>query len=304
MCERKGGGSVSSVTTSPKEHVRAVFSGRVGEWAACYSDDAADRLESQCLLSRQRIALQMLSAVLPPPARVLDLGCGTGETAAKLLRCGYEVWGMDLAEPMVSHARARHGTERFRVGDIEHIPFPEDTFDGLVCLGVVEYLERDERALSEIRRVLKPGGRAVISTPNAISPLRGADALAFALENAARPLYRTVKYRLRGKPTPVDPPLVLAPHRFYQRKQWLQRLQAAGLEVEESVCHGWGWYRSRLGSLAEWMARKGKLLRGHLDRRFGTDSIEGVHYRLLRSRALNWIAAEQMVLVCAFKEPG
>jgi SAM-dependent methyltransferase len=292
------------VTTSPKEQVRAVFSGRVGEWAACYSDDAADSLESQCLLSRQRIALEMLSAVLPPPARVLDLGCGTGETAAKLLRCGYEVWGMDLAEPMVSHARARHGSERFRVGDIEHIPFPEDTFDGLVCLGVVEYLERDERALSEIRRVLKPGGRAVISTPNAISPLRGADALAFALENAARPLYRAVKYRLRGKPTPVDPPVFLAPHRFYHRREWLRLLQAAGLELEEFVCHGWGWYRSRLGSLAESMARKGRLLRTHLDRRFGADSIEGIHCRLLRSRAVHWMAAEQMVLVRAFKEPG
>jgi SAM-dependent methyltransferase len=210
---------------------------------------------------------------------------------------------MDLAEPMVSHARARYGSDRFRVGDIEHIPFPAGMFDGLVCLGVVEYLERDDRALSEIPRVLEPGGMAVISTPNAVSPLRGADALAFTLENAGRPLYRFAKYRLRGKPAPIDAPVVLAPHRFYRRKQWLSQLRSAGLEAEQWICHGWGWYRSRLGSLAESMARKGKLVRGRLDRRFGPDAMDRVHDRMLRSRAVDWIAAEQMVRVRALEGP-
>jgi len=68
------------------------------------------------------------------------------------------------------HARANYNQDRYQVGDIEKIPFPDNTFDGIVCLGVVEYLASDGPALTEIHRVLKPGGCAVITTPSSICP--------------------------------------------------------------------------------------------------------------------------------------
>lgn len=287
--------------TNSKEQVRRVFGGRATEWAACYRDPEAEALETQNLLSRQRIALRMVRAMVPPPAKVLDLGCGTGETAEKLMGSGYEVWGLDIAEPMVCRARERCGSDRFRVGDMEHIPFEDDMFDAVVCLGVIEYLDKDERALREIWRVLKPGGRAVISTPSAISPLHHMDSVVLGLTAAARPLYYLVKYRLRGRPAPGDPPSPELAPRLYHRGRWLRRLRSAGLEAEDWICHGWGWYRSRLGYLAELLSRKGKLVRRHLEGLFGPESLGRAIDAFFRSRALNWLPAEQLVQVRAVK---
>src|SRR5205807_185694 len=143
-----------------------------------------------------------------------------------------------------------YGSDRFRVGDLEQVPFEDNTFDAVVCLGVIEYLASDEQAVREIRRVLKPGGSAVISTPSAISPLYHLDCGTFRLEDAARPLYYFVKYRLRGRRPPMyRPPREIGNRRYY-RGSWLRLLRSAGLEPEESICHGWGWYRSRLVLLA------------------------------------------------------
>jgi ubiquinone/menaquinone biosynthesis C-methylase UbiE len=291
---------VESVTKS-KQQVERVFSGRVEEWSRCYSECEAPSLDAKNLFSRQRIALEMLRAAVPPPATVLDLGCGTGETTAKLMSSGYDVWGVDIAEPMIAHAVNRQGFDRFRVGDMEQIPFPDGTFDAVVCLGVIEYLESDERALQEIRRVLKPGGSAVLSTPNAASPFHTMDAMVLRLERLVRPLYHVAKYRLRGKRAPVEPAEAVAPHRRYRRKTWLRDLRAAGFRAEDWVCHGFGWYRSRLGQVVESLSRQGKLVRDSLERRGGAAPVERALGSLVRCRAVNWIAAEQIVRLRAIK---
>src|SRR5947208_2532423 len=88
---------------------------------------------------------------------------------------------------MIRYAQARYGPDRFGVGDIEQIAFPDNSFDAVVCLGVLGYLDRDERALREIWRILKPGGRAVIDTGGAICPPSQVDRMLAGLEDAARP---------------------------------------------------------------------------------------------------------------------
>ena len=148
----------------------------------------------------------MGESVVPPGSKVLDVGCGTGEMAARLAEGGYEAWGVDIAEPMIRYACHRHKSGQFRVGDVERIPFDDNSFDAVVCLGVIEYLANDERALSEIRRVLKPGGSAVVSTPSAVSPLQHMDRVCVHVMAIVRPAYHLVKYRLRGQRPPVPPP--------------------------------------------------------------------------------------------------
>src|SRR5687768_17412550 len=111
---------------SSKDSVKRTFGERASEWAACYCDGEP---RTQNLMARQRFALQMVEAGLPYGSKILDAGCGPGGMAAKLMQRGYEVWGLDIAEPMIRHARERCGTDRFRVGDIERIPFPDNTFD-------------------------------------------------------------------------------------------------------------------------------------------------------------------------------
>lgn len=287
--------------TRSKQHVKRVFGGRVTAWAALYSDREARTLEARNLISRQRFALEMVEATVPRASKVLDVGCGTGEMAGKLMRRGYEVWGLDLAESMIRYARDRCASDRFEVGDIEHIPFADNTFDAVVCLGVIEYLDTDEQALREIRRVLKPGGRAVVSTPSAICPLYHMDRVLVVLMAAVRPLYDLVTYRLRGRRASVRQASLAAANRRYYRRRWQRLLRSMGLEPEEWIRHGWGWYKSWLRLLAQSLSWNGELLRGRLERVFGRAFLCRASARFVRSRALNWLASEHVVRLRAVK---
>src|SRR6266850_1424011 len=281
--------------TSSKQQVKNLFGGRVTAWAAFYSNREARTLEARNLISRQRFALEMVEAVVPRASKVLDVGCGTGEMVGKLMRREYEVWGLDIAEPMIRYARDRCASDRFEVGDIEHIPFADNTFDAVVCLGVIEYLDTDEHALREIRRVLKPGGRAVVSTPSAICPLHHLDRVVVVLMAVVRPVYDLVKYRLRGRRAPVRQASRAAGIRRCYRRRWLRLLRSVGLEPEEWISNGWGWYESWIGLLAQSLSRTGELLRGRLERFFGRASLCRASGRFVRSRAFNWLAAEHVV---------
>jgi len=281
--------------------VSTLFGGRVAEWVASYGGGEPRDLTARNLLARRRLAVEMVGAAVPPSARVLDLGCGTGEVSAQLIRLGYEVWGLDIAEPMVRYARDRCRSNRFRVGDMERLPFPDDAFDAVVCLGVIEYLAADDRALREIWRVLRPGGTAVISTPSAISPLPHLDRLFAGLTEAARPLHHLVKYRLRGKRAPDARPSRDPAHRKYHRGPWLRLLRSMGLEAEDWVCHGWGWYKSGFEGVVLSLHRTAALLRRALERFGGRALLARVREELAHNRALNWLAAEQVVRVRAVK---
>lgn len=287
-----------------KQDVKSLFGGRVTAWAAFYSDLAPRTLPVRNLVSRQRFALEMVEAAVPRGAKVLDVGCGTGEMAAQLMGRGYEVWGLDLAEPMIRYARDRNASDRFEVGDIEHIPFADNTFDAAVCLGVIEYLDTDEQALREIWRVLKPGGRAVVSTPSAICPLHHMDRVLVVLMAAARPLYHLVKYRLRGRRAPFHHPSGEVGHRRYYLRRWLRLLRSLDLEPEEWIRHGWGWYRSWLGLVVQFLSRKAGLWRARLERFVGPASLCRASDRFVRNRVLNWLASEQVVRVRAVKSRG
>lgn len=109
---------------------------------------------------------------LPANARILDVGCGPGELACSLTRRGFNVWGIDISNQMVEHARERLVNEglstadRLTVGDIEKLDFGDTFFDVVIASGVIEYQKTDEPALTEIHRVLKPGGHMIINVTN------------------------------------------------------------------------------------------------------------------------------------------
>jgi ubiquinone/menaquinone biosynthesis C-methylase UbiE len=286
-----------------KAHVRDFFSERAREWSDLYTAIEPQALDTRNLLSRQRFALEMVEAGAPRDSKVLDAGCGPGEMARKLTRRGYEVWGVDIAEPMIRYARERCGSGRFQAGDLEHLPFRDSTFEAVVCLGVVEYLETDERSLREIWRVLRPGGRAVISTSSAIAPLYHLDRMLIGLTAAARPMHHFVKYRLRGRLAPVHqaPWGGFAHHRRFYRGRWLRLLRSMGLEPEEWLCQGWGWHYSQLGLLAQLLSRKSEPVRRILERSFGRAALRRATSTFVRNRAINWVLAEQLVRVRAVK---
>jgi ubiquinone/menaquinone biosynthesis C-methylase UbiE len=96
--------------------------------------------------------------------RVLDVGCGTGLLADALAKRGARVWGVDTSPEMLARARAHAGKRvGFKLGPAEALPFKDAWFERAVLRLVVHLVDRP-RALTELARVLHPGGRAVIAT--------------------------------------------------------------------------------------------------------------------------------------------
>ncbi len=103
---------------------------------------------------------------------VLDVACGTGDMVQELQKRGCLVTGVDLSEEMLTIAKSKAPTATYMIADAEHLPFENDCFDAVTCAFGVRNFVHLEQGLSEMLRVLKPGGRMVIlelATPD--SPL-------------------------------------------------------------------------------------------------------------------------------------
>lgn len=98
--------------------------------------------------------------------RVLDIACGEGYGAAALQKAGAtSVIGVDIAGEVCRYARAKYGVDA-RPGSAEEIPLTDNSIDIVVSFETIEHIPNPLRFLDECRRVLVPGGRLVISTPN------------------------------------------------------------------------------------------------------------------------------------------
>jgi ubiquinone/menaquinone biosynthesis C-methylase UbiE len=97
--------------------------------------------------------------------RILDVGCGSGPLFAELRDRGAIVTGIDKSAGMLDQARRRLGDGAdLQVAELgSPLPFPDGTFDDVTASLVLHYLEDWGPALAELRRVLKPGGRLIVS---------------------------------------------------------------------------------------------------------------------------------------------
>ena len=93
---------------------------------------------------------------------VLDVACGTGDMAVSLAERGCTVTGIDLSEEMLAIAKRKVESGKWKVADAENLPFAEGEFDAVTCAFGVRNFVHLEQGLSEMLRVLKPGGRMVI----------------------------------------------------------------------------------------------------------------------------------------------
>ncbi len=94
--------------------------------------------------------------------RVADLGCGPGVTLALLASRGLRCFGMDMAAAML-HEAARRRASPLVAGRLEQLPLRDSCMDGLVCECVLSLSSGPEAALGDMARILRPGGRLLLS---------------------------------------------------------------------------------------------------------------------------------------------
>ncbi len=97
-------------------------------------------------------------------ARALDVGCGVGQVVARLQEAGSEAHGVDVSGPNID--RARKVSARCQLYDGRRLPFPDRHFASAGALNVLEHVDEPEAFIAELVRVVEPGGRIVLSSPN------------------------------------------------------------------------------------------------------------------------------------------
>ena len=95
--------------------------------------------------------------------RILDVGCGTGANLIMLSKYG-DAEGVDVSEDAIAFCRER-GLDKVRLGAGEALPYEDSTFDLVTAFDVVEHMDDDLVGLSEMQRVLRPGGRVLLFVP-------------------------------------------------------------------------------------------------------------------------------------------
>jgi len=98
-----------------------------------------------------------------PTSRLLDVATGPGSVAAEARRLGARTTGVDLSPGMIALATASHPGIDFRVGDVEHLPFADQSFDAVVCNFGIGHFPWPEAAVAECMRTLSVGGRIALS---------------------------------------------------------------------------------------------------------------------------------------------
>jgi len=136
-----------------------------------------------------------------PGGNVLDVGCGSGVMVEGLLARNCTFWGVDPSSEMIDQCRNNFGSRcktHFSIGAAEKINYPDDFFDAVICMGVIERVKDHGAGLREMVRVLKRDGTLVITLPNKLSPyFLWRDFIFYPAVSLMRPLYNTLSGKAR-----------------------------------------------------------------------------------------------------------
>ena len=117
-------------------------------------------------LGRQRRQLRTMFIGSAPPGKLLEVGSGSGRFLDRMRRAGWQVQGTDFDLAVAHRVRDKYGLQ-IDVGDLAGLRYPAGAYDVVAMSQVIEHVHDPLALLRECRRVLRPGGRMVLSTPNA-----------------------------------------------------------------------------------------------------------------------------------------
>jgi ubiquinone/menaquinone biosynthesis C-methylase UbiE len=235
--------------SSQKQLVHNHFSQAAVSWSARYANDLT--FQNYNFIVRREQVLELFDK---ERGRYLDAGCGTGDFIPALLERGGEVFAVDVAAEMIRQAQARlspfedAARIHLSVADVTNLDFPENYFDAVIGVGLIEYLSDDEPALEELYRVLKPGGILIVTVPNFASPFMAYE----VLTAQARRLRRRVLARAKGYS--VSPKFV---HRHFLPWRLDRKLAQVGFRKLDCAFCSYGVFSApRLGSLFLALSRR------------------------------------------------
>ena len=120
----------------------------------------ADRLEPLC----ESLWLHLLSfALVTKGKRFLDAGCGTGGASVIAANLGAEVTGFDATAELLEIAKERVPQGRFDQGDLESLPYDDQSFDAIIAVNSIQFTYHPEQALAELRRVRAQDGMLAVA---------------------------------------------------------------------------------------------------------------------------------------------
>ncbi len=121
--------------------------------------------------------------------QALDAACGTGRLSRLLVDHGHDVTGVDLSEAMLERARASVPEATFHVGSLQHLPFADGSFDVVCCGLALTHVSESLPAIAELARVLRDGGRLLLSDIHPVAVATGSHAF-FRFADGSRGVVR------------------------------------------------------------------------------------------------------------------
>jgi len=107
--------------------------------------------------------------LLRPDDRILEIGCGIGTIVHELSNKGHNVIGIDISGEAIEYGRKKYGRLRLEIQAAETLPYEDESFEVVLSFDLFEHIAAIDKHISEVRRVLRPGGYYLFQTPNRYS---------------------------------------------------------------------------------------------------------------------------------------